>query len=227
MMPFPTRLGRQPCQTVTFENCHQKKYKINNPKVSTLSLPGPRNWWQQRECWPRIKNKKFVRGIRDLGTMTMAAISRWLALRIGDHDRGVGIGKWAQGIDDDNGSINWGSRIYNASEWMSLTAEAPVCLRAAWGLDGDNGGGDWGSRRYNASEWNYLKAEAPVCLRKEGIDNKHSNVGRVRWVKGLSKDDGGIGIGQGIRETNIWRQRMRQRRKASTETTTMTTYASA
>ena len=39
-VPYPTRICRQLRLTVTGENHHQKKYKVNNSKVSSLSLPG-------------------------------------------------------------------------------------------------------------------------------------------------------------------------------------------
>ena len=37
---FPTRLGRLARPTVTRENRHQKKYEVNNPKVSIILLTG-------------------------------------------------------------------------------------------------------------------------------------------------------------------------------------------
>ena len=37
-VPSPTRLDRQPLPTVTCANRHQKKYEVNNPKVSILLL---------------------------------------------------------------------------------------------------------------------------------------------------------------------------------------------
>ena len=44
----------------------------------------------------------------------------------------------AQGLDNNNGGFNWGSRRYNVSDLMSPTAEAPVCLRYK-GIDDNNG----------------------------------------------------------------------------------------
>ena len=35
---FPTRLVRIALPTVISANCHQKKYKVDNPKVGSLSL---------------------------------------------------------------------------------------------------------------------------------------------------------------------------------------------
>ena len=153
-----------------------------------FEMMGLKNWWPQQRCWKRKMSTRYQRWQRKHQLRKQKIQRVWV-----------------------NVSDSGGAGVFTGS------------LR----FDGDNGGGDWGSRRYNTSEWTSLKAEAPVCLRKKGIDRKHSNVGRVSWVKGLSKDEGDIGIGQGIRETNIWQQRMRQKRKASTETTTMKTYASA
>ena len=39
-MSSPTRLGRLACQIITSTNYHQTKYKVNNPKVGSLSLTG-------------------------------------------------------------------------------------------------------------------------------------------------------------------------------------------
>ena len=130
--------------------------------------------------------------IGDSGTTTEAAASRWQALGIGDHNGGVDRGIWALGIGDDNRGFNRGNRRYNASEWTSPTAEAPVCLSTSGGLDNDNGGINWGSRRYNVSEWNYPTAEAPLCLRDQGIDNNDGGVGRLRSSSGLSDVGGGV-----------------------------------
>ena len=40
--------------------------------------------------------------------------------------------------------------------------------------------------------------EAPVCLRAQGIDDNVGGVGRVRRVRGLGYEDGGVGRGQRI-----------------------------
>ena len=151
MVPSPTRLGRQPRPTVTGANRHKKKYEVNNPKVSSISLPGPHNLWQQQRHWPRTSNRQCVRGIVDSWTTTEADASQWPALGIGKHEGDVSRGRWERGIDEENGGVNWGIRGYNSSEWMSITTEAPVCLRAARGLDDDNRGVNWGGRRYNTS----------------------------------------------------------------------------
>ena len=74
--------------------------------------------------------------------------------------------------------------------------------RWALGFDDNNGGVNWGSRKYNASEWTSLTVEALVCLRDQGINNNYGSVGRVRQAKGLSKDDGGVGWGRGIRDAS-------------------------
>ena len=199
-MPYPTRLGRQPRPTVTGANLHKNKYKVNNPKVSIISLPVPRNWQQQRRHWPRTRNRQCVRGIVDSGTKTAAAASQWRALGSGNHNGDVGSGRWAGGLNDDNGGVNGGRKIYNTSEWTSTKVEALVCLWASWGLDDNNEGLNWGRRKYNASEWTSLTAEAPVCFRAEGFEDNNIDVWRVRHTKGLSDDDGGISRQQGIRD---------------------------
>ena len=139
MVPSPTRLGRQPLSTVTGAKRHQNKYRVNNPKVSSLSLSGPSNWWWRRQRRrQRTMNRQCVRGIRDPGTTTEAAVSQWQALLKGDYDGGVGRGRLAQGLDNYNGGVNWRSSKYNAYELTSTAAEAPVCLHDK-GIYNDNG----------------------------------------------------------------------------------------
>ena len=58
--------------------------------------------------------------------MKVSAASQWQVLRIGDHDGCVSRGRWAWGINDDNVGVNWGSRRYNASKWMSLLLPQPT-----------------------------------------------------------------------------------------------------
>ena len=198
MVPTQTRLGRQPHPTFTGANRHHKKYKVNKPKLSSLSLPGPQNQQRRRKHLRRTRNRKCVWGIGYSGTTTEDAALRWQALWIGNHDRGVRIGRWAKGLDDNNGCVNWGIRTYNTSEWTSPTAEAPVCLWSSWGLDDYNRGINWGRRRYNAYEWTSPTAEAPVCLRDQGIDDNNGGVDRVRWAGGLSDNNGGVDRGRVI-----------------------------
>ena len=158
-VPSPKRWGIQPRPTVTGTNRHKKKYEVNNPKLIILLLPGPQNRQRQWRLWPRTRNRQCVQAIEYSGTTTVAAASQWLSLVISDHDGGVGRRIWARGLDNDNEGVNWGRRRYNASEWTSTTAEAQVCLQAAWGLEDDNGGVNWGSIKYNAFEWMYLTEE--------------------------------------------------------------------
>ena len=44
--------------------------------------------------------------------------------------------------------------------------------------------------------------EVPVCLQAGGIDNDGGGVGRVRWAKVLSNDNGCVGRGLGIRDAS-------------------------
>ena len=48
--------------TVTSQNRHQKKYKVNNPKVSILSLTVPRNLQQRRMRQRRTRHRQFSGG---------------------------------------------------------------------------------------------------------------------------------------------------------------------
>ena len=41
-------------------------------------------------------------------------------------------------------------------------------------------------------------AEAPLRLQAQGIDNDDGGVGRIRQVRRLSNNNGGVGIGRGI-----------------------------
>ena len=169
-----------------------------NTKVSSLSLPGPRNRRRQRR-WQRTRNIQCFQGIGYLGTMMEATTSRWQALGIGNQNGGVDRRRWAGGLDDGKGCVNWGSRRYTAYEWTYPTAEALVCLQAAQGLDNVNKGVNWGSRRYNVSEWTSQTAEAPVCLWAQVIDNDDGGVGRVIQARGLNNNFGGVGRGRVIR----------------------------
>ena len=132
-----------------------------------------------------------------------ASAFRWWAWGIGDHDGGFGRARWSQGFNDYNGGVNWGSRRYNASEWTSPTAEAPVRL---WdqGIDDSNGsvsvdisrvrrvrrlsndGGGVGRRRviYDASEGSETTTEAVVTRQRawEIYDNG-GGVGGGRWAR--------------------------------------------
>ena len=125
-VPSPTRLGRQLRPTVTGTNRHQKKYEVRNPKVSSLSLPGPRNWRRQWMRWPKTRYRQCVPGIRYSGTTTVGAASWWRALVVGEHSRGVGRVRRTQGINNDTWGVNWGIRRYNTSEW---TYAMSGCLR--------------------------------------------------------------------------------------------------
>ena len=153
-------------------------------------------------CWPRTRNRQGIRRIGDLGTTTVADASLWRALGIDDQYRGVGRLRLSQGLDEYKGCINWGFRRYNASEWMALTAEAPVCLWASRIIVDDNRGVNWGSRKYNASEWTSPTVEMPVCLQADGIDDDYGGVGRVRRAKVCSNDNGGVSRGRGIRNAS-------------------------
>ena len=100
------------------------------------SKTGKRTQLRQQRRWQRTRNRQRVWGIgdnnwgvKDSGMTTEAAASRWRAWGIGDHDGYFSRGRWAQGIDDNNGGVGWGSRRDNASKWTSPTAEAPVCLQ--------------------------------------------------------------------------------------------------
>ena len=166
-MLFPTRLGRLVRPTVTNENRHQNKYEVNNPKVSSLSLTGLRNRRRRRRLRRRTRNIRCVWGIGHSGTMTEAAASCWQAWVIGDHNGVVYRGRRAWGIDDDNGGVVWGSRRDNASEWTSLTVEAPVCL---WDQGIDNNNGSFG-----------------IVRRARGISDDNRGVGRGQVIDDTSK----------------------------------------
>ena len=118
---------------------------------------------------------------------------------IGEHNGGVGRGRWAQGFDNDNVGVNRVSRRYNASKWTSLTAKAPVHLRAqgidknagivgrvrrACGLSDDNGGIDIGRVIYDASEGSETTEEASGAIwQDQGIYNYGGGVDRGRWAR--------------------------------------------
>ena len=200
-MLSPTRLGRLARPTVTSANRYQNKYKVNNTKVSILSITVPQNRrrrWRRRQ---RIRNRQCVWGIGDSGTTTEAATSRWRAWGIGNHNVGVSRERWARGFDNDNRGVNWGSRRYNASKWKYLTVEAPVRLRAqgivdddggvgrvrqARGLRDDDGGVGRGRGIYDASEGSDTTAEAAVDKRQaRGIYDNNGGVGRGRRAQRL------------------------------------------
>ena len=44
--------------------------------------------------------------------------------------------------------------------------------------------------------------EAPLFLRTQVIDDDDGGVGRVRWVRGLRYDDGGVIRGRGINDAS-------------------------
>ena len=138
--------------------------------------------------------------------MTEAAALQWRSWGIGDHYGGADRGRRAQGFDNDNGGVHWGSRRYNASEWTSLTAEAPVRLRdqgidnnnsgigrvrRARGLSNDIGGVGRGRGIYNPYEGLETTAEAAVAR---------------RWSWEICDDDGGVVEGR-------WAQRLQQQQR--------------
>ena len=97
----------------------------------------PRTQQRQWRRWRRTRNTQRVRGIEDnrggdegSETKKEAAALRWRAWGICDNGGGVGRGRWAQGLDDNNRGIIRGSRRDDAPKWTSPMAEAPVCLRA-------------------------------------------------------------------------------------------------
>ena len=99
------------------------------------SKTGPQSQWWRRRRRQRMSNIRRDRriehnnwGFEDLGTMAEAVASQWRVWGIGDHDGGVGRGRWARGINNNNRGVRWGSRRDNAPEWTYLTAEAPVFL---------------------------------------------------------------------------------------------------
>ena len=150
------------------------KYKVNNPKVSSFSLTGPRNW-RRRRRWPRKRNRRRFWGIRDndgggdyLGKTTESAAWRWQVWVIGDNGGGVGREIWALVLNNDDGSVNGGRRRDNAPERTFLTVEATVCLQA------------------------------------QVIDDDVGGVGRGRQARGLSNDNQGIGGGRGINNVSEW-----------------------
>ena len=210
-MLSPTRLGRLSCPTVTSANRHQKKYKVNNPKVSSLSLTGPRNWRQQQRRQWITRNRQCLQGIGDLGITMDSAALLWQAWRIGDHRIGVGRGIWVKGFNDNSRGDNWGSRRYNASEWTSPTAEEPVSLRAqgidnndgivgrvrwAWGLSNDDVGVGRGRGIYDMFKASETTTEVSGARqRPQRLYNDDRGFGRGRWEQILKK----------------WKQRRRQR----------------
>ena len=134
-------LGILALPTVTGANRRQKKYEVNNPMVSGLSMTGPRNKRQWQRYWWRTRNRKCVWGIRDLGTKMEATALRWRAWGIVNHDGGFNREIQDRVFDDNDGCVNWGSIRYNASKWKSPTVEAPVRLQDQ-GIDDNNGGVD-------------------------------------------------------------------------------------
>ena len=177
-----------------------------NVQQSSLSLPGPRNrqrWWRRRR---RTRNRQCVQGIGYSGTTTEAAASRLRALGIDDHNGGVGRVRWAWGLDDNNRGVNWGSRRYNASEWTSPTAEAPVCLQAR-GIDNDNGGVVRVRRASRLSNYNGgIGRGRGIRNASEGPETTTEAAGARRRSRGIYDDDRGVGGGR-------WAQRLQQRQR--------------
>ena len=203
--------------TVTSENCHKKKYKVNNTKVGSLSLTDPRNQRRWRRCWRRTRNRRHVQGIidnnrgrYDLWTIMEAAALRWRAWVIGNNDGGVDRRRWDRGLDDDNIGVGRGSRRENVSEWTSPTADAEVCLpaqvidndsgvgggRRAWGLSNDKGGVDRGLGIDYASKVSETTTYA---------------VGVRRWTQGIYDDGGSFCIGRWAQRIQQQQRRRRQR----------------
>ena len=203
MESFPKSLGLIAHSTVTSANPHHNKYEVNNPKVSSLSLTGPRNQQLRRGRWRRTSNRQCVRGIGDSGMTTEAAALRWRAWGIGDHDGGVYRERWYQGLDDNNRGVNWGSRRYKVSEWTSLTAEAPVRLRAqdidndnggvgrvrrACGLSNNGGGVGRGQGIYEAIKRSQTATEAAGTRQQaQGIYDKDRGIGGGRWAQRIQR----------------------------------------
>ena len=110
------------------------------------SKMGMRTQQRRRRRWKMTRNRRRVRWIGDinwgveyLGTTTEAAALQWWAWGIGDHGRGVVRGRRSRGLDNGNGGVGWGRRRDNTSDWTSLTAEAPMCLRDQ-GIENNDGG---------------------------------------------------------------------------------------
>ena len=162
---------------------------------------------QQRRRWQRTRNTRRVWGIGDndwgvenAGTTTEDVALKWRAWGIGDHDGGIGRVRWAQVPGNKNGDVGWTSRRDKMSKWTSLTAEAPVCLRAqgiynddggvsrlkqAHGIINDNGGVGRGQLIHDSSEGLETKMEAVGDRRQSwGIydDNEGVNGGRWAWI---------------------------------------------
>ena len=169
---------------------------------------GPLNRWQPRR-WRRRRNRRCVQGIgddngggKDLKTTTDAAASVWRAWRIGDNDGGVGRGRWARGLDDDNRGFGGESRRDDVSEWTSPTAEAAVCLQAH-GIDNNNDGVGRVRRAQGLSDNDGGVGRGQgIDDDSEGLEMTMEAAGYWRHAQGIYDNDKGVGAGNEHKDFN-------------------------